>query len=74
MERRAVEGSWQQLKSAFKGKWTKLTIDDIEGARGRIELLSVALQKRYGVTRSVAVEELNVFIAGITPVSAAGGL
>jgi uncharacterized protein YjbJ (UPF0337 family) len=65
MERSNVEGSWKQIKGQFESKWTKLTKDDIEGAHGKFDLLAVALEKRYGLTKAVAEKDLDAFITGM---------
>lgn len=60
-----VEGKWDQLKGQVRGKFGKLTDDDLEQARGRRQELAGRIQERYGIEREEAERQLDELIKGM---------
>ena len=42
------EGNWNQTKEKIRGKWRKLTTDDLDAIHGRRDLLESTIEQRYG--------------------------
>ena len=62
MPRRQTTGlRWQELRSAVRARWDKLTDADIDGVRGNSERLLDVLQARYGYTRQTAELEVTAW-------------
>ena len=57
-----VEGNWKQVKGKLRGKWGKLTNDDLEQARGRRDRLVGIIEERYGEARDAIERELDSLI------------
>ncbi len=57
-----VEGSWNELKGRVRVKWAKLTDDDIEAIAGKKDELVGRLQRRYGMKKDEAEQELDTWI------------
>lgn len=53
-----IEGNWKQLKGSVKGKWGKLTDDQIDVIAGRRDQLAGRIQEAYGITRDEADRQL----------------
>ena len=60
---------WDELKSAVRKHWDKLTDDDFAGLRGRTDELASLLQQRYGYARAQAVLEINNWLDGYDQLS-----
>ena len=54
-----IEGKWKQVKGDVRGKWGKLTDDDLEVIAGKRDKLVGVIQKRYGQSRDQAEEEVD---------------
>ena len=54
-----IEGKWKQVKGEVRGKWGKLTDDDLEVIAGNKDKLVGALQERYGQSRDEAEREVD---------------
>lgn len=54
-----LEGKWDQVKGAFKSKWSKLTDDDLGNLMGKKDQLVGRLVERYGIKKDEAEKELN---------------
>src|SRR5580700_7026210 len=65
MNREVVQTSWKQVKAGFQNRWDKLTNDDIELSHGQFASLAAVLEKRYGISKEQAENELDKFIASI---------
>lgn len=59
MNKDQFEGQWKMLKGTIKEKWGKLTDDDITRINGKFEQLVGLLQKKYGLAREEAEEEIQ---------------
>jgi uncharacterized protein YjbJ (UPF0337 family) len=59
-----LKGKWKEIKGGIKGKWGKLTDDDLARVEGKEEQLLGLLQKRYGYAKEKAEQEYKEFIAG----------
>jgi uncharacterized protein YjbJ (UPF0337 family) len=46
-----IKGNWQQLKSEIKGKWGKMTDDDLMEAEGDMDKLAGKIRQRTGDRR-----------------------
>ena len=56
-----IKGRWKQLNGKIKAKWGDLTDDDLTIAEGNREYLAGKVQERYGVTKDVAVKQVEEF-------------
>lgn len=56
-----VKGNWKQFTGKVKEKWGKLTDDDLTTAAGHRDQLVGVLQKRYGIAKEKAEQELDEF-------------
>ena len=59
MDWNRVEGSWKQLEGKVKGKWGKLTADDLTAINDRREQLEGKIQERYGLAKDQARQEID---------------
>ena len=48
MDWQQIEENWARFKQAIRGKWGKLSEDDLESIAGRRKRLEETLHKRYG--------------------------
>jgi uncharacterized protein YjbJ (UPF0337 family) len=53
------EGSWNQTKEKIRGKWTKLTSDDLDAIHGRRDLLESTIEQRYGFAPDYVRKEVD---------------
>jgi uncharacterized protein YjbJ (UPF0337 family) len=56
-----IAGDWQQFTAMVKGKWDKLTDNDLTTFGGQSDQLAGILQRKYGYTREQAEKEINEF-------------
>ncbi|MGA2335954.1 MAG: CsbD family protein [Terriglobales bacterium] len=54
-----AKGKWKQLKGSVKTKWGKLTDDDLEIIAGQRDLLVGKIQERYGISKDVALKQVE---------------
>lgn len=59
MNKDTIKGDWNLLKGKVKEKWGKLTDDDLTKINGKKEQLLGAIQKKYGLAKDKAEQELN---------------
>jgi len=62
MNRDILKGKWTQMKGSVRGKWGKLTDDDMTEIQGDAEKMIGKLQERYGYNREQAEKEIDAFI------------
>ena len=60
-----ISGNWNRHRGRVKGRWTRLTDEDLDTVRGDRELLIGRLQERYGYTRAEAEREVNEWQGGL---------
>ena len=60
-----ISGNWRHYRGSAKGRWTRLTDDDLHTIRGDRELLIVTIQERYGYSRAEAEREVNEWQGGL---------
>lgn len=53
-----LQENWTMLKSKIKEKWSKLTDEDISEINGRKDQLLNKLQKKYGLPKERAEQEI----------------
>jgi uncharacterized protein YjbJ (UPF0337 family) len=63
MNQDILEGKWRQLSGDIKRRWGKLTDDDVDIAKGDLDVLAGRLQERYGYARDRARREIDDFLA-----------
>jgi uncharacterized protein YjbJ (UPF0337 family) len=56
-----MKGQWKQVRGKIKEQWGELTDDDLDRIEGKRDQLLGAVQKRYGVAREEAEEQLRRF-------------
>jgi uncharacterized protein YjbJ (UPF0337 family) len=58
-----VSGKWDQAKAELKGKWAKLTDDDVSNMASKKEHLVGKIQERYGILKDEAEKQVDEWIA-----------
>lgn len=58
-----VQGEWKQLRGKVKEQWGKLTNDDLDLIEGKRDQLLGTVQKRYGIAREEAEQQIRAFEA-----------
>jgi uncharacterized protein YjbJ (UPF0337 family) len=56
-----MKGQWKQVRGKIKEQWGELTDDDLDRIEGKRDQLLGAVQRRYGVAREEAEEQLRRF-------------
>ncbi|MEQ1512036.1 MAG: CsbD family protein [Lysobacteraceae bacterium] len=56
-----IKGQWKQLNGRIKAQWGKLTDDDLTVAEGNGEYLAGKVQERYGLTKELALKQVEEF-------------
>jgi uncharacterized protein YjbJ (UPF0337 family) len=56
-----VEGKWKQAAGKVKGKWGKLTDDDLQTISGKRDQLIGKIQERYGIAKEDAARQVDEF-------------
>jgi len=54
-----IEGRWMQVRGQLKGKWGKLTDDDVMKCEGKRDRLVGAIQSRYGIAKDEASRQVD---------------
>jgi uncharacterized protein YjbJ (UPF0337 family) len=62
MNRDQFAGQWKILKGHIKTKWGKLTDDEITQVNGKFEQLAGLLQKKYGLAKEKASQEIDTWL------------
>jgi uncharacterized protein YjbJ (UPF0337 family) len=62
-----VRGQWQQLAGEIKSRWGKLTDDDLQNVAGKKEQLVGKLREHYGILQQEAEQQIDVWLAKLTP-------
>jgi uncharacterized protein YjbJ (UPF0337 family) len=57
-----LEGKWKQYSGKVKEKWGKLTDDDLTIIHGRRDQLIGKIQKRYGIMKQEAEDQVDEFV------------
>ena len=57
-----VKGNWKQFKGDIKVRWGKLTDDDLDVVDGRRDQLVGSIQKRYGIAKEQAEDQLDKYL------------
>jgi uncharacterized protein YjbJ (UPF0337 family) len=56
-----IEGQWKEFAGGVKEKWGKLTDDELTVIGGKRDKLAGILQKKYGMAKDKAEEEIADF-------------
>lgn len=56
-----IEGKWKEMTGGIKEQWGKLTDDEIAQVNGKREKLSGLIQKKYGLGKEAAEDEISEF-------------
>lgn len=64
INRDTLAGQWKQIKGEVKGRWGRLTDDELTQVEGDYEKLVGKIQSRYGYTRERVEQEVNDFFKG----------
>lgn len=62
-----VEGQWKQVKAQLKGKWAKLSDDDLQNLSAKKDDIVGKIQERYGILKDEAERQVDAFIAALGP-------
>ena len=54
-----IRAQWKDVKGKARVKWGKLTDDELSRVRGNREQLEAALQKRYGIAKEDAQQQID---------------
>ena len=57
-----IKGNWKKFAGDIKVRWGRLTDDDLDIIQGQREKLSGELQRKYGIARDEAEEEIEDFL------------
>jgi uncharacterized protein YjbJ (UPF0337 family) len=57
-----IKAEWKDLKGRARVQWGKLTDDDLAQAQGNREQLEAAVQKRYGVAKEEAQQQVDKWV------------
>ena len=49
MNKKILEGNWDQLKGNIQNKWGELTDNDLESIKGDITILAGKIKGKYGM-------------------------
>lgn len=60
-----TEGNWKIFKSKVREKWSELSNDDVEYSRSKREHLEGTLQKKYGLKKEEAKQQLDRLISSL---------
>jgi uncharacterized protein YjbJ (UPF0337 family) len=61
MNKDQAAGGWKEIKGKIKQQWGKLTDDDLSVLEGSADELSGRIQKRYGIAKEEAEEQVKSF-------------
>lgn len=61
-----IQGTWNQLAGAVKGKYSQITGDDLAGIQGNVQQLAGLIQKKTGKAR----EEIEEFLRSVSGTTA----
>jgi uncharacterized protein YjbJ (UPF0337 family) len=59
-----IKGNWSEFKGEIKERWGRLTDDDLDVIEGRRDQLVGQLQKRYGIAKEEAEQEVEEYLTG----------
>ncbi|HEY6562519.1 MAG TPA: CsbD family protein [Polyangiaceae bacterium] len=54
-----IKAEWKDIRGKARVEWGKLTDDELERIRGNREQLEAALQKRYGIAKEEAQQQID---------------
>ena len=57
----SFEGKWHEIRGEIKGRWGRLSHDEINKINGHRDELLNLLQKKYGYAKEKALDELRSF-------------
>jgi uncharacterized protein YjbJ (UPF0337 family) len=66
MNKEQFQGQWNTIKGKIKEKWGKLTDQDLTRIDGKREQLLGELQKKYGLAKEKAEQELSKFESSLS--------
>ncbi|MBX3444129.1 MAG: CsbD family protein [Planctomyces sp.] len=58
-----LKGNWKIFRGKVKEKWGQLTDDELDVVDGRMDQLSGAIQRRYGLAKEETEKELDRLFA-----------
>ena len=61
MNKDVIAGFWPQIKADVRGRWARITDNDLERSDGNFEYLVGLVQTRYGMIREVAERQVRDF-------------
>jgi len=56
-----IEGKWKEVAGGIKAQWGKITDDELTVINGKREKLAGILQKKYGMAKEAAEDEIEKF-------------
>ncbi len=58
-----IQGKWNQLKGRIRQTWGELNENEVEQAKGNVEMFVGTIQSKYGGTKEEIRKKINDFIA-----------
>ena len=56
-----IKGQWKEVRGKIKEQWGNLTDDDLDRIEGKRDQLLGAVQRRYGIAREEAEDQIRRF-------------
>ena len=57
-----MSGSWDQMRTEVRRRWSKLSDQDLSSVKGEVDRLVDAVQDKYGYSRRKAREQVSRFV------------
>lgn len=56
-----IEGKWKEMSGGIKEHWGRITDDELTVINGKREKLAGIIQKKYGLAKEAAEDEIKKF-------------
>jgi uncharacterized protein YjbJ (UPF0337 family) len=69
-----IEANWKHFIGEARGKWGRITVDELDLIGGRRETLAGQIREVYGITKEEAEKQLAEWQQGLQEMAPAGSL